>query len=145
MSEESYVDPSRANFEAFKALDRDQPIEMLNLIRYKDEADYPEDHELAGKGLSGAEAYRNYGRESGPVFRRVGGTVVWSGTPQAMVIGPEDGLWDAAFVARYPNAHAFLEMVTDADYRKAVVHRQAAVKTSRLIRHLPRDPGDGFA
>ena len=145
MADDAYVDPDRENFDAFKALDRDQPIEMLNLIRYRDEACYPEDHELSGKGLTGAEAYRNYSRESGPVFRRVGGTVVWSATPQAMVIGPREELWDAAFVARYPSAHAFLEMIADADYRKAVIHRQAAVATSRLIRHQPRDPGEGFA
>ena len=37
--------------------------------------------------------------------------------------------------------------VTDADYRKAVVHRQAAVETSRLIRLVPGKSGeeDGFA
>ncbi|MCA1749997.1 MAG: DUF1330 domain-containing protein, partial [Sphingomonadales bacterium] len=136
--------PSRGNFDAFKALDRDAPIEMLNLVRFRDEAAYPEGHGCADKGLSGAEAYRLYGKESGPVFARVGGSVVWSGTPEAMVIGPEEERWDAAFVARYPSARAFLEMVSDPDYQTAVVHRQAAVATSRLVRHAPRDPGKGF-
>lgn len=144
MTEESHVDPSRSNFDAFKALDRSAPIEMLNLIRFREQAAYPEGHEQAGKGLTGAEAYKLYGKESGPVFARVGGRIVWSGEPQAMVIGPENESWDAAFVARYPSAHAFLEMVSDPDYQQAVVHRQAAVATSRLIRHAPRDPGRGF-
>jgi hypothetical protein len=45
----------------------------------------------------------------------------------------------------YPTAAAFLEMVTDPVYRQAVVHRQAAVATSRLIRCAPRDAGEGFA
>lgn len=140
-----YIDPSRANFDAFKSLDRDAPIDMLNLIRFRETAAYPDGHDQAGKRLSGAEAYRLYGKESGPVFARVGGSIVWSGEPQAMVIGPEDERWDAAFVARYPSAHAFLEMVSDPDYQKAVVHRQAAVETSRLIRHAPREAGKGFA
>lgn len=144
MTEDRHVDPSRANFDAFKALDRDAPIEMLNLLRFRREAAYPEGHERAGQGLTGAEAYRLYGRESGPIFARVGGSIVWSGEPQAIVIGPGDEHWDAAFVARYPSAHAFLEMVADPDYQRAVVHRQAAVATSRLIRHAPRDPGEGF-
>lgn len=143
--QDRHVDPEREAFEAFKALDRDAPIEMLNLIRYRAEAVYPGDHELAGQGLSGAEAYRRYGRESGPVFARVGGTIVWAGEPQTVLIGPADERWDAAFVARYPSAGAFLEMVTDPDYRRAVVHRQAAVETSRLIRHRPRTAGGGFA
>lgn len=145
MSDENYVDPSRVNFDAFKALDRDQPVAMLNLVRFREKAAYPDDHPLAGTGLSGAEAYANYGRDSGPVFERVGGTVLWSGEPQSIVIGPEDERWDTAFVAHYPSAGAFLEMVTDPDYRKAVIHRQAAVQTSRLIRHKPRDAGKGFA
>ena len=56
---------------------------------------------------------------------------------EAMVIGPETQHWDLAFIALYPNSGAFLEMVTDPEYQKAVVNRQAAVLTSRLIRFIP--------
>ena len=62
-----------------------------------------------------------------------------------MVIGPEDEHWDAMFVARYPTASAFLEMVTDPDYRVAVVHRQSAVETSRLIRMAESGLGGTFS
>lgn len=141
---ESYIDPDRAQFEAFKGLDRDHPIEMLNLVRFRETAAYPEGHALAGKGLTGAEAYRNYGRESGPVFTKVGGSVLYRGAFQTTLIGPGDEAWDAVFVARYPTAHAFLAMVSDPDYQVAVVHRQAAVLTSRLIRCKPADSGATF-
>ena len=129
-----HIDPERAQFDTFKALPRDTPIHMLNLVRFKDRATYPDDHPLAGKALTGAEAYANYGKDSSAVFSRVGGSVVWSGMMEAMVIGPAEEHWDAMFIARYPNSGAFLEMVTDPVYRQAVVHRQAAVDTSRLIR-----------
>lgn len=129
-----HIDPERAQFDTFKALPRDTPIHMLNLVRFKDRATYPDDHPLAGKALTGAEAYANYGKDSSAVFSRVGGSVVWSGMMEAMVIGPADEHWDAMFIARYPNSGAFMEMVTDPVYRQAVVHRQAAVETSRLIR-----------
>lgn len=145
MTNAPYIDPGPENFEAFKALDRDHPIEMLNMIRFREKATYPDDHPLAGKELTGAEAYKNYGKESGPIFARVGGTMVWAGEPEAMVIGPAEERWHAIFVARYPDTHAFLEMIADPEYRKAVVHRQAAVETSRLIRHKPSDAGKGFA
>lgn len=143
MTADQYVDPSRENFDAFKALPRDTPIHMLNLVRFREKAAYPDDHPFAGKGLTGARAYAEYGRASGPVFARVGGTVVWRGRMEAMVIGPVDEKWDAAFIARYPDAAAFLQMVTDPEYRLAVVNRQAAVLTSRLIRLSPQegDPG----
>lgn len=141
---EHYVDPDRAQFEAFKSLDRDRPIMMLNLVRYRAAAAYPAGHPRAAEGLTGAEAYKFYSDESAPIFRRVGGEVIWSGAPLGVLIGPGDETWHAAFVARYPTAHAFLEMVTDPDYQLAVVHRQAAVKTSRLIRCEPRAAGGGF-
>lgn len=133
-----HIDPERAQFDAFKALPRDTVIHMLNLVRFKDAATYPPDHGLADKGLTGAEAYARYGADSGPIFQRVGGRIVWRGTMQAMVIGPDAERWDAIFIAEYPTSAAFMEMVTDPVYRQAVTHRQAAVETSRLIRCDPK-------
>lgn len=138
------VDPTRAQFDAFKALPRDEPIHMLNLIRCRDVAAYPEGHPNHGKGLSGRAAYAEYGRASSPVFRRVGGVIVWSGRPEGMVTGPADEAWHLAFIAAYPNAASFLAMVTDPNYREHVKHRQAAVEDSRLIRMAPQAPGEGF-
>lgn len=140
----THIDPTRAQFEAFKNLDRDQPIEMLNLVAFRDLANYPGDHELARDGLTGAQAYALYGKHSGPVLEKVGGSILWRGGFQTMLIGPADESWDAVFIARYPTAHAFLAMVSDPDYQRAVVHRQAAVKTSRLIRCAPAQGGDRF-
>ncbi len=138
------IDPTRAQFDAFKALPRDQPIHMLNLVRLKPLADYPEGHANHGKGMSGLEAYRAYGRESAAVFKRVGGRQVWVGRPETVVTGPSDERWDLAFIAEYPSAGAFLEMVTDPLYREVVKHRQAGVEDSRLIRMSPVEPGEGF-
>ncbi len=139
-----HVDPTREQFDAFKALNRDQPIEMLNLVRLRARAAYPADHEHVLKSRTGAEAYADYGRETAPILARLGGTILWRGQFQSVLIGPEGERWDHAFIARYPSAHAFLAMVTDADYRRAVIHRQAAVRTSRLIRCAPGDGGDSF-
>lgn len=138
------IDPMREQFEAFKALPRDTPIHMLNLVRLKAVADYPEGHPNHGKGMSGAEAYAAYGRETRALFNSLGGRQVWAGKPEVVVTGPEDERWDIAFIAAYPSAAAFLAMVTNADYREWVKHRQAAVEDSRLIRMFPVEPGEGF-
>jgi uncharacterized protein (DUF1330 family) len=138
------IDPERSQFDAFKALPRDQPIQMLNLVRVREVAAYPEGHPNAGKGMSGREAYRAYGEDSGAVFQRVGAAQVWAGRPEVVVTGPLDERWDIAFIAFYPSAGAFLEMVTDPVYREAVKHRQAAVEDSRLIRMAPLTPGKVF-
>lgn len=131
---EHHVDPTQAAFDLFKSLPRDEPIAMLNLVRFRERALYAAEHPDASIERSGAEAYKLYGQQSAPIFARAGGAIIWRGAMQAMVIGPEAERWDAIFIARYPNASAFMAMVTDEDYRRAVKHRQAAVLTSRLIR-----------
>ena len=136
---ESYIDPSRENFDRFKALPRDTPIHMLNLIRFKAKATYPEGHPLADKGLTGEQAYQEYMRTIRPVLERAGGQIVWAGHFEAMVTGPADWGWDETFVMAYPDAASFMGMVKDPDYAPVVVHRQAAVADSRLVRFGPRE------
>jgi uncharacterized protein (DUF1330 family) len=134
-----HVDPTKERFAAFRDDDRPGPIEMLNLVRLRARATYPD-----GREASGAEAYAAYGRESGPVFARLGGTIVWRGRFELMLIGPADERWDLCFIARYPDVSAFVEMIRDPVYREAVKHRQAAVEDSRLIRLAVGAAGVGF-
>jgi len=143
MNDDLHIDPTREAFDTFKALPRDKPVFMLNLVRFRERAEYPGEHPDAKAQRTGAQAYAEYGRTSGPIFKRVGGKIIWRGEMEAMVIGPHKEHWDAVFIAHYPTAAAFLEMVTDVEYRKAVVHRQAAVLTSRLIRCRAMDGGGG--
>ncbi len=58
-----YVDPSKERFQLFRELPRTGPIHMLNLVRFRSEAAYPD-----GRAATGLEAYAAYGRDSGPVF-----------------------------------------------------------------------------
>lgn len=134
-----FIDPDREAFAAFKNLPRGVPVEMLNLVALNERATYADNREATG-----ADAYKAYGSESGPIFKGVGGSIIWSGNPKLMLIGPADETWDVAFIARYPTAGAFLAMVTDPAYQAIVYHRQAAVRTSRLIRMETKDAGVGF-
>ena len=135
------IDPTKEQFEFFKSLPRDTKIMMLNLISLNSQAKYED-----GRELSGAEAYANYGKLSQPVFDKVGGEIMWRGSPEAVLIGPEPEHWDIAFIAVYADAGAFLQMVTDPESQAVVFHRQAAVKDSRLIRlGETKMASDGFA
>jgi uncharacterized protein (DUF1330 family) len=133
------IDPSRAQFDLFKALPRDTPIMMLNLIQLRADAQYPD-----GQTATGAVAYKAYSEETSPIFAELGGQIIWRGRPECMLIGPAEEKWDLAFIARYPHAGAFMAMITDARYKQAVVHRQAAVQDSRLIRLGETPEGAGF-
>ena len=141
----AYIDPARENWQRFKDLPRGTPIQMLNLIKLRARAAYPEDHPDHGKALTGQEAYRAYGRTTAHIFARVGGRQVWVGKPQLMVTGPGSEAWDMAFIAEYPSSQAFIEMVRDPEYRGLVAHWTAGVADSRLLRLAPvEDPGEGF-
>lgn len=134
-----YIDPTKETFGQFKDLPRDKPIHMLNLVKLREKAAYPD-----GRESSGLDAYRSYARESGPVFKRLGGTQFWVGKPELMLIGPTDELWDLVFIAEYPSGQAFIDMLRDPVYREAVKHRQAAVSDSRLLRLSPGVAGETF-
>lgn len=134
-----HIDPTKDAFAAFRANDRPGPIHMLNLVRLRARANYPD-----GRRVSGAEAYAVYGRESGPVFARLGGRIVWRRGFEQTLIGPAAERWDLCFIAEYPSVAAFVAMIRDPAYREAVKHRQAAVEDSRLIRCAPRPAGGGF-
>jgi uncharacterized protein (DUF1330 family) len=134
-----HIDPTKEVFARFRDDNRAGPIHMLNLVRLRDRAAYPD-----GRIATGAEAYAAYGRASGPVFMRLGGKVVWQGRFELMLIGPSDEHWDHCFIAEYPGVAAFVEMIRDPVYREAVKHRQAAVEDSRLIRLKPLAAGKTF-
>src|ERR1700736_4028761 len=134
-----HIDANKDIFAQFRDNDRPGPIHMLNVVRLRKEAAYPD-----GRKASGAEAYAAYGRESGPVFERLGGRIVWQGRFELMLIGPSDERWDHCFIAEYPDVAAFVDMIRDPVYREAVKHRQAAVKDSRLIRLKPLASGKTF-
>ncbi|MBZ0129600.1 MAG: DUF1330 domain-containing protein [Rhodobacteraceae bacterium] len=136
-----HVNPTRESFARFRETRRAGPVHMLNLIRLKPQADYED-----GRPATGAEAYSTYGRESGPIFRALGGRIIWSGRPEVMVIGPDSGEdWDIAFIAEYPSEDAFVAMIRDPDYQKVTYHRTAAIADSRLIRMEPLPAPEGFS
>ena len=134
-----YTSFDKTRWQAFNDLESDGPIHMLNLIRFHEKARYAD-----GRDVTGAEAYANYSKLSGPVFERLGGRIVWRGSPEIMMIGPDEEAWDIAFIAEYPKASAFTTMITDPEYRSAMEHRQAAVLDSRLVRMSPLKAGATF-
>lgn len=130
----AYIDPSRENWQAFKDLPRDRPIHMLNLIKFRELADYPAGHPNHGKGLTGREAYAIYLEGFQRVVANDGAAMVWEARQECVVTGPADE-WDEAFVMGYPNSGVFMAMVKNEEYiRDVVPHRSAAVADSRLIR-----------
>lgn len=130
-----HVDLVKEQFFALRDSQHRGAVHLLNLIRLRERADYPD-----GRDASGVEAYQTYGRVSEPVLVRVGARIIWEGQFESMLIGPQAEHWDLCFVAEYPSVLAFVEVIRDPLYREAAAHRKAAAADSRLIALKPR-PG----
>ena len=118
--------------EAFAQLPNDDgPISMLNLLRFRDAADYSAPPEQTS--CSGREAYRRYIALAMPIVQAVGGRVIFMGSYVGSVIAPANEEWDDMLLVEYPSRRHFAEALTSAAYRAVVFHRTAALCDSRLI------------
>jgi len=107
------------------------PVVMINLLRYRERAAYPEGFEA--EPCSGREAYGRYGAVAMEKVAAAGGRVIWFGNVHASVIAPPGEAWDDALLVEYPSKQAFFDMVAQPDYQTAAPHRTAALADSRLI------------
>lgn len=132
------LNPSREQLARFaERMPADQPILMLNLLRYRDEAEYPAD---SGQSpCSGREAYARYSRTALAKVRGVGGSVQLLASAHVALIAPEGEHWDEILLVRYPSKAAFLGMLADPEYGAATVHRTAALADSRLVGSTERE------
>lgn len=140
----NYLHPEPEQLAAFTALPQDEPFEVLNLIRFRLQAAYPNYHTAAREDLTGVQAFARYSAAAQPLFAQAGGRVVWMSAPTAVLIGPPDDAWDTAFVVTYRDAAAFLALTKDPAYLKAAEHRDAAVLSQLAVRCAPRTSGESF-
>ncbi|WP_298446993.1 DUF1330 domain-containing protein [uncultured Marinobacter sp.] len=111
---------------------KDQPVVMLNLLRFRDKADYSDD---SGE-CSGREAYQQYMKEAAACVSAVGAEVIWSGRSVGSLIAPPDESWDQVLLVRYPSIDAFMAMIQSSEYKGVVKHRTAALRDSRLVANV---------
>ncbi|WP_336368622.1 DUF1330 domain-containing protein [Marinobacter sp. C2H3] len=120
---------SDAIAQVIKNTPKDQPVVMLNLLKFREQAAYEDGRE----GGSGWAAYKEYGRGALPCLQAVGAELVWSGAPTGTLIGPQGEQWDEVLLVRYPSLDAFMSMIGSDDYKAIVHHRTAAMEDSRLV------------
>lgn len=116
--------------------DPDQPVVMLNMLRYRERAEAG----FGVDGMSGQEAYGVYGRRFAKLNPRFGGEPIWMGKVLHSIIGAEE--WDIVILVRYPTRQKFLDMLNDPDYQEIAPIRAAALSDSRLIEMNQLLPGN---
>lgn len=127
MKYENAVTPSQEQLAGFTEGDHGKPISMVNLLKFKEVAEYPEDHELHGKEMSGAEAYAIYGGEVSKILVGLGGEMLFFGQVERLMLGEVEDLWEQVAIAKYPSRKAMLDMIVSDEYRAIEVHRNAGL------------------
>jgi uncharacterized protein (DUF1330 family) len=114
---------------------------MLNLLRFRETADYSASPELApAEPITGAEAYERYIAHALPLLRKSGGDLLFAGEGGPFLIGPEEERWDRALLIRQKSIGAFMAFAVQEAYLAGIGHRTAALSDSRLLPlvELPR-------
>ena len=110
------------------------PIVMLNLLKFREIADYSASPELApSSDISGRQAYQLYIEATMPFLEEAGSKVLFSGKGGSHLIGPQDEDWDLVLLVEHVSTARFLEFAKNQDYLKIAGHRTAALEDSRLL------------
>ena len=124
MKVENKVMPNEKQMEEFLEEGNDEPIFMVNLLKFKEKAEYPDKRET---DLSGREAYAIYGAEVLKHLEKVGGKPIFGSDVIRLMLGEVEELWDQVAIAMYPNRKAMLKMISDPDYIESAQHRVAGL------------------
>ena len=109
-------------------------VVMLNLLRFRETADYSATPELAPEtAISGAGAFQRYIEHTLPYLRESGGDLLFLGAGGPFLIGPQAERWDLAMLVRQHSVQAFLAFASHKAYLAGMGHRTAAVEDSRLL------------
>ena len=124
MKVENAVTPNEEQLAGFLEGDTETPIKMVNLLTFKDKAEYADGRET---NLSGKEAYEIYTTEVQGHLEKVGGKTIFFGEVQRLMLGEVEELWDWVAIAEYPSRKAMLEMIMNSEYQKSEEHRSAGL------------------
>jgi hypothetical protein len=107
---------------------------MLNLLRFREVADYSANPELKpGKPISGEEAFQKYIDHTLPFLRQSGGDLMFLGKGGRYLIGPQEEQWDLVMLVRQNSLADFMSFSSNQAYLAGLGHRTAALKDSRLL------------
>jgi uncharacterized protein (DUF1330 family) len=119
--------PTSEQLQTLLAGPQDSPVVMLNLLRFKADADPPD------TGASGEEAYRRYAEPMVRFVEAHGGRVLWTGRIDAQVIGTGAEGFHMIALVEYPSRQAFVAIATDPHVLEIAVHRTAGLEGQWLL------------
>ena len=118
------VYPNQDQIRGFAEPGPEGPIYMLNLLKFKDKAEYPDGRE---SNLTGEQAYAIYAAQVSRLLAEFGGGVLFGASVERLVLGEVEELWDKVAIAMYPSRAAMLAMMQSPKMQEIAVHRAAGL------------------
>jgi uncharacterized protein (DUF1330 family) len=129
-----YFEPTQESGAALFRRNISGEVVMLNLLRFKETADYSESPELAPEqSISGREAFQKYIDWTMPFLKESGGELSFLGNGGQFFIGPEDEQWDVVMLVKQSSLARFIAFASNPEYLVGIGHRTAAISDSRLL------------
>ena len=112
------------------------PIFMVNLLKFKERAEYKDGRPT---DLSGRDAYQIYGREVSKLLPKFGGGAFFAADVTFLALGQVEELWDEIAIATYPTRKAMFDMSMSPEWQEIAVHRDAGLKGQLNIETVLQD------
>lgn len=125
MEVKNAVLPTNDQIKGFGNQSSNKPIYMINLLKFKEKANYPDKRKTS---LTGSEAYAIYAKEVEQHLLNVGGRPVLGGSIERLMLGEVEDLWDKVYIVMYPSREAMFKMINDSEYIKSSQHRVAGLE-----------------
>lgn len=131
---QKHLEPTQESGAAVFSNDTGGEVVMLNVLRFREVADYSEFPDLAPeKPISGQEAYQIYMAHTSSFLAASGGSLQFMGTGGNYLIGPLEEKWDMILLVRHKSLIIFREFANNQDYLAGMGHRTAALEDSRSL------------
>lgn len=124
MEVKNAVLPDQEQIKGFFDTDADGPIYMVNLLKFREWAEYEDGRETR---LTGREAYAIYEEGVTELLPSFGGYGAFFADVERLALGEVEDLWDVVAIAVYPSRRAMLEMMQSDRMKEIAAHRSAGL------------------
>lgn len=130
------IEPTAAQLETFLSRAGDGPVHMLNLLKFRKTADYPDGRDA---DLPGVDAYMRYGGPMTALVEAAGGSLKFSALTAPLLVGEMEEDWDMVAIMTYPSAATLADIAATPEFQAISEHRKAGLDGQLLIPCFAKD------
>jgi len=101
------------------------PVMMVNLLRFREKARYPDGRD---PDLSGRDAYERYARRMRELVEAEGGRFVFGAAVLGLLLGEVEDDWHTVGIVEYPDSKTLVRISTSPEFQEIEVHRVAGLE-----------------